>query len=46
MPKINLNSVPTSVFMVNASNDERADIVSKGRVLFYEHAATGKSGIC
>lgn len=45
MPKINLNSVSPSVFMVNAANDERADIVSKGRVLFYEHAANGKSAI-
>ena len=47
MPKINLNSIPTAVFRVNASGNEaeRGDIVSKGRVLFYEHAANGKSAI-
>ena len=32
MPKINLNSIPTAVFRVNASGNEaeRGDIVSKG----------------
>lgn len=47
MPRINLNSVSADVFRVNASAGEaqRADIVSKGRVLFYEHALTGKEAM-
>ncbi len=47
MAKINLNSIPTTAFRVNASGNEaeRADIVSIGRVLFYEHAANGKAAM-
>lgn len=47
MSKISLNSIPSSVFSVNASDvadnsTKRADIVAKGRMLAYDHAAKGK----
>lgn len=50
MSKISFNSIPASVFSVNASdtadkNQSRADIVSAGRVLAYEYAAKGKKAI-
>lgn len=41
MAKLNLNSVSNEVFAING-NDQREDIVAKGRVLFYEHALKGK----
>lgn len=44
MAKLNLNSVSNEVFAING-NDQREDIVAKGRVLFYEHALKGKMAI-
>lgn len=44
MAKLNLNSVSNEVFAING-NDQREDIVAKGRVLFYEHALKGKVAI-
>ena len=44
MAKLNLNSVSNEVFAING-NDQREDIVAKGRVLFYEHAQKGKMAI-
>lgn len=44
MAKLNLNSVSNEVFVING-NDQREDIVAKGRVLFYEHALKGKMAI-
>lgn len=50
MAKITLNSIPTSVFKVNASDSTnssktRADIVGAGRLLMFEHARKGKEAI-
>ena len=45
MSKLTLNSISPSVFRVNeneVADGSRADIVSKGRVLAYEHAVKGK----
>lgn len=45
MSKLTLNSVSPSVFRVNENeiaDGSRADIVSKGRMLAYEHAVKGK----
>lgn len=45
MSKLTLNSVSPSVFRVNeneVADGSRADIVSKGRMLAYEHAVKGK----
>lgn len=45
MAKLTLNSVSPSVFRVNeneVADGSRADIVSKGRMLAYEHAVKGK----
>lgn len=44
MAKLNLNSVSNEVFAING-NDQREDIVAKGRVLFYEHALKGKMAV-
>lgn len=44
MAKLNLNSVSNEVFAING-NDQREDIVAKGRVLFYEHALKGKMAL-
>lgn len=44
MAKLNLNSVSNEVFVING-NDQREDIVAKGRVLFYEHALKGKMAV-
>lgn len=44
MAKLNLNSVSNEVFATNG-NDQREDIVAKGRVLFYEHALKGKMAV-
>ena len=44
MSKLNLNSVSNEVFAING-NDQREDIVAKGRVLFYEHALKGKMAV-
>lgn len=50
MAKLTLNSISESVFRVNASDvadrtNDRAEIVSKGRMLAYAHAQRGKSAI-
>lgn len=50
MNKLSLNSVDQSVFRVAANetadrSEARADIVSEGRVLFYEHSRKGASAI-
>lgn len=44
MAKLNLNSVSNEIFAVNG-NDQREDIVAKGRALFYEHALKGKAAM-
>ena len=44
MSKLTLNSVSPEAFKVNGNN-EREDIIAKGRTLFYEHAAKGKNAI-
>ena len=44
MAKLNLNCVSNEVFAING-NDQREDIVAKGRVLFYEHALKGKMAV-
>lgn len=44
MAKLNLNSVSNEVFAING-NDQREDIVAKGRVLFYDHALKGKMAV-
>lgn len=44
MAKLNLNSVSNEVFAING-NEQREDIVAKGRVLFYEHALKGKMAV-
>lgn len=44
MAKLNLNNVSNEVFAING-NDQREDIVAKGRVLFYEHALKGKMAV-
>lgn len=44
MAKLNLNSVSNEVFAING-NDQRENIVAKGRVLFYEHALKGKMAV-
>ena len=44
MAKLNLNSVSNEVVAING-NDQREDIVAKGRVLFYEHALKGKMAV-
>lgn len=51
MAKLSLNSISPSVFRVNAADAsgisaQRAEIVSKGRVLAYEHARRGKAAMC
>nr|DAK83910.1 MAG TPA: hypothetical protein [Caudoviricetes sp.] len=51
MAKLSLNSISPSVFRVNAAEPngisaQRAEIVSKGRVLAYEHARRGKAALC
>lgn len=50
MSKLTLNSISPSVFVVNAADGsgierQRADIVAKGRMLAYEHAARGKNAM-
>lgn len=50
MSKLTLNSISPSVFAVNAADGsgierQRADIVAKGRMLAYEHAARGKNAM-
>lgn len=50
MSKLTLNSISPSVFVVNAADGsgierQRADIVAKGRMLAYEHAAKGKNAM-
>lgn len=50
MNKLSLNSVDQSVFRVSASETadksaERADIVSEGRLLFFEHACKGAKAL-
>lgn len=50
MARITLNSIPTSVFKVNAAdtkdgNKARADIVAAGRLLAYEYARNGQEAI-
>ncbi len=50
MSKLTLNSISPSVFVVNAADGsgierQRADIVAKGRMLAYEHAAMGKNAM-
>lgn len=44
MAKLSLNSISSEVFNT-AANNERADIIAKGRTIFYEHAAKGKNKI-
>ena len=50
MERLSLNSVSSSVFEVRANetadgSKARADIISEGRLLAYEHARRGKSAI-
>lgn len=50
MGKLTLNSIPTSVFKVNANDTAdgsktRADIVGAGRLLSYEYARKGKLAV-
>lgn len=50
MSRLSLNSVSPSVFQVNAESGsglakQRADVVAKGRMLFFEHAARGKNAL-
>ncbi|WP_417201438.1 hypothetical protein [Sutterella wadsworthensis] len=50
MSKLSLNSVSPSVFQVNAESGsgiarQRADVVAKGRMLFFEHSAKGKNAM-
>lgn len=44
MAKLSLNSISSEVFNA-AANNERADIIAKGRTIFYEHSAKGKNSI-
>ena len=51
MAKLSLNSISPSVFRVNAAEStgigaQRAEIVSVGRLLAYEHARKGKAALC